>query len=167
MSCPARGRVVFLLGFVPHVTAVVLSYGYGFMHTSMCFLTGPYAPRRRDTQPARHRRMVARVAVGHKHGTTERSNRATMNSPCRRGGLTHAAGPASLTRSVDIWRRPYAPITRPGGAGRRPRPAPAAATTRSARALRRALSPCAASVIVVHARTPSCAPSSLIAGVWV
>jgi len=133
---------------------------YAHEHVLLDWALRP-APARHSA--ARHRRMVADASAAQARTATERSNRATMNSPCRRGGLTHAAGPASLTRSVDIWRRPYAPITRPGGAGRRPRPAPAAATTRSARAL----SACAAFVIVVHARTPSCAPSSLIAGVWV
>ena len=111
---------------------------YAHEHVLLDWALRP-APARHSA--ARNRRMVADASAAQARTATERSNRATMNSPCRRGGLTHAAGPASLTRSVDIWRRPYAPITRPGGAGRRPRPAPAAATTRSARALRRALSP--------------------------
>ena len=44
----ARSRPVRVRHLRVHVLFCLL-HGYGFMHTYMCFLTGPYAPRRRDT----------------------------------------------------------------------------------------------------------------------
>ena len=102
--------------------------------------------------PARH--SAARHQAPHGTNTS-----TVTNSPRgSRGGLTRTRRGPPLQLVASILGGDRTPQAHgPEALGVAPDP------RRSARVL----SPCVAFVIFVHARTPSCAPSSLIAGVWV